>query len=83
MWLAFTMAVFFSKLSVLLLNLYLSFLLLLKFLFEIKWGVGMRFKVMKYYEIMQENGTIEMVFLVSHHHWGTVLSFWCFTSKLV
>ena len=56
MWLAFTMAVFFSKLSVLLLNLYLSFLLLLKFLFEIKWGVGMRFKVMKYYDIMQENG---------------------------
>ena len=61
------MAVFFFKFSVLLLNLYLSFLLLLKFLFEIKWGVGMRFKVMKYYD-MQENGTIEMVSLVSHHH---------------
>ena len=50
-----------------LLNLYLSFLLLLKFLFEIKWGVGMRFKVMKYYD-MQENGTVEMVSLLSHHH---------------
>ena len=75
MWLAFTMAVFFSKLSVLLLNLYLSFLLLLKFLFDIKCGVGMRFKVMKYYDIMQENGTVEMVSLVSHHQWGTVLSF--------
>ena len=58
---------FFFKLSVLLLNLYLSFLLLLKFLFEIKWGVGMRFKVMKYYD-MQENGTVEMVALLSHHH---------------
>ena len=51
---------YFFKLSVLLLNLYLSFLLLLKFLFMIKWGVGMRFKVLKYYD-MQENGTIEMV----------------------
>ena len=61
---------FFLKLSVLLLNLYLLFLLLLKFLFEIKWGVGMRFKViMKNYDkSMQENGTIEMVSLVSHHH---------------
>ena len=56
-------SIFFFKLSVLLLNLYLSFLLLLKFLFEIKWGVGMRFKVMKYYD-MQENGTVEMDSLV-------------------
>ena len=60
-------SIFFLKLSVLLLNLYLSFLLLLNFLFEIKWGVGMRFKVLKYYD-MQENGTIEMVSLVSHHY---------------
>ena len=60
-------SIFFFKLSVLLLNLYLSFLLLLKFLFEIKWGVGMSFIVMKYYD-MQENGTVEMVSLVSHHH---------------
>ena len=75
-------SIIFFKLSVLLFNLFLSFLLLLKFLFKIKWGVGMRFKVLNYYE-MQENGTIEMVSLLSHHHWGTVLSFWCFTSKLV
>ena len=75
-------SIIFFKLSVLLLNLYLSFLLLLKFLFKIKWGVGMRFKVLKYCG-MQENGTIKMVSLLSHHHWGTVLSFWCFTSKLV
>ena len=73
---------FFFKLSVLLFNLYLSFLLLLKFLFKIKWGVDMSIKVLKYYD-MQENGTIEMVSLLSHHHWGTVMSFWCFTSKLV
>ena len=59
--------IFFLKLSVLLLKLYLSFLLLLKFLFKIKWGVGMRFIVLKYYD-MQENGTIEMVSLLSHHH---------------
>ena len=75
-------SIFFVQLSVLLLNLYLSFLLLLKFLFKIKWGVGMRFKVLKYYD-KQENGTIEMVSLLSHHHWGTLMSFWCFTSKLV
>ena len=61
---------FFFQISVLLLNLYLSFLLLLKFLFKIKWGVGMRFKViMKNYDrSMLENGTIEMVSPVSHHH---------------
>ena len=60
-------SIIFFKLSVLLLNLYLSFLLLLKFLFKIKWGVGMRFKVLKYYD-MQENGTIEIVSLLSHYH---------------
>ena len=60
-------SIIFFKLSLLLLNLYLSYLLLLKFLFKIKWGVGIRFKVLRYYD-MQENGTIKMVFLVSHHH---------------
>ena len=60
-------SIIFFKLSVLLLNLYLSFLLLLKFLFKIKWGVGMRFKVLKYYD-MQENGTIENVHLFPYCH---------------
>ena len=48
-------SIFFFRLSVLLLNLYLSFLLLLKFLLDIKWGVGMRFKtVIKYYDMQKK-----------------------------
>ena len=58
----------FFKLFVLLLNLYFClFFLLLKYLFELKGGCGMMFIVLKYY-VIQENGTVEMVLLVSHHH---------------